>query len=283
MLHQTLTAFLEASRSKKSYVQYRQMYETQFLRWPDRLPTFLEIECWHQTLLPRPHYGNKALSLLKAALTWGLRHELFVGQNPATGVKRHPTISRDRVLAEQEVAIILSTLELIPGKLAALLCVLLLTGCRLSEALKMKRVDLDLVSGFWRQPHTKNGRPHNTYVPTQARARLTGLGGSGEYYFEGVYAHHYARCSAEKVWLQVRASLGFQDVRLHDFRRTLATHLYRATHDDMLVKRCLNHVNPSVTAIYIRIPLDDVRSALQRQADAFYALRHHPSLVAEVI
>ena len=70
--------------------------------------------------------------------------------------------------------------------------------------------------------------------------------------------------------------LGLQDVRLHDFRRTFATHLYLATKDDFLVKRCLNHTNPSVTAIYMRNSYEEVAKALQGQADRFWALQAAP-------
>jgi integrase len=74
--------------------------------------------------------------------------------------------------------------------------------------------------------------------------------------------------------------LGLHDVRLHDFRRTLSTHLYRATKDEYLVKRCINHVNPSVTAIYVRITQEVVAKALQAQADRFWALTVKPAPVA---
>jgi integrase len=66
--------------------------------------------------------------------------------------------------------------------------------------------------------------------------------------------------------------LGLQDVHLHDFRRTFATHLYMATKGEFLVKRCLNHTNPSVTAIYVRISYEEVSQAMQGQADRFFAL-----------
>jgi hypothetical protein len=49
-----------------------------------------------------------------------------------------------------------------------------------------------------------------------------------------------------------------------------------ATHDDFLVKRCLNHTNPSVTAIYVRISQEEVARAIQAQADRFFALMAAP-------
>jgi hypothetical protein len=53
-----------------------------------------------------------------------------------------------------------------------------------------------------------------------------------------------------------------------------------ATHDDFLVKRCLNHTNPSVTAIYVRISQEEVATAVQAQADRFLALMAGPVPVA---
>ena len=50
-----------------------------------------------------------------------------------------------------------------------------------------------------------------------------------------------------------------------------------ATKDDFLVKRCLNHANPSVTAIYVRTSQEEVAAALQGQADRFWALQAGPS------
>jgi hypothetical protein len=51
---------------------------------------------------------------------------------------------------------------------------------------------------------------------------------------------------------------------------------WSATKDEFLVKRCLNHTNPSVTAIYVRISQEEVARAIQAQADPFFALMAGP-------
>jgi hypothetical protein len=43
-----------------------------------------------------------------------------------------------------------------------------------------------------------------------------------------------------------------------------------------MVKRCLNHTNPSVMAIYVRISQEEVATAIQAQADRFWALMAGP-------
>jgi integrase len=265
-----INGFLHYSEPKASWIVYRRLADQYFDAWPEH-PSFNHIEDWHRSLADRPHQANKGLSMLKACYTWAIRRGLYPGPNPASGVKRHPTVSRERVMSTQEVALLLSCLDMLPKKLATLLLVLLTTGCRLSEARVMQRQHVDLVTGAWLQPLTKNGRPHTTYLPTQARAALVALDSPGEFLFPGVYEHCWSRAGVEKVWSQVRGSLGMPDVRLHDFRRTLATHLYRATHDEYLVKRCINHVNRNVTAIYVRISNEEWRRPCKR-ADRFEAL-----------
>lgn len=135
----------------------------------------------------------------------------------------------------------------------------------------MRRDLVDLATGRWTQPKTKNGKPHTTYLSTQAREWLQKLPPDSDFFFQGHYGHHYSRCGAEKLWRELRGQLGI-DARLHDFRRSLATHLYLATRDEYLVKRCINHIQTTVTAIYVRISFEEVAAALQAQADRFFAL-----------
>lgn len=272
----SLQVFLESRRVRASYPVYRRLVAQHFHAWRD-WPTWHQIEAWHQSIAKRPHQANKGLSLLKSFYYWAVRHGHCDGPNPTVGIKRHKVLSRDRVLTSLEVRTVLCALDLMPPKLAALLTVLLTTGCRLSEALQMERAHVDLVSGQWRQPKTKNGRLHVTYLPTQARRAIIALRPNGDYVFGGYYDRHWSRAGAEKVWSQVRGVLNLSDVRLHDFRRTFASHLFDATSNDYLVKRCINHVNTSVTAIYVRIPYEKVAVALQEQADRFFALTQEDS------
>ncbi len=277
--HELLEAFLKASETKVSYPVYKRMVDQHLTQWVD-YPTFAQISDWHLSLVKKPHHANKGLNFLKAMFTWALRRGLFTGQNPATGVKRHSTMSRERVMTSQEVKLLLGCLDMVQHeKLVTILLVLLTTGCRLSEAREMKRAHINVLTGAWVQPMTKNGRPHVTYLPIQTRQALAKLPSKGDYVFHGAYEHCWSRAGVEKTWRQVRSALGLQDVRLHDFRRTLSTHLYRHTKDEYLVKRCINHVNKSVTAIYVRISDEEVSLALQAQADRFFALNAAPASV----
>lgn len=263
--------YLQVMASKASWSLYCQLASRHFSRWREH-PTLSEVEDWHASLVAKPHYANKGLSFLKSMYWWAIRRGHYSGQNPACGIRRHRTVSRERVMTSQEVAVLLAALEFFPQKLSAMLVLLLVTGCRLSEARCMEWTHVNVQTGEWIQPHTKNGHPHTTYIATQAIARLRALPRAGDYPFMGHYEHCWSRPGVEKMWRQVRRELGMTDVRLHDFRRTFSSHAFRATQNLPLVQRCLNHRSQSVTMIYVRFFLDDLREMMQAQADRFYAI-----------
>lgn len=270
-----LAAFLATMQPKPSHRAYCRLSEQQFSTWT-AMPTFNQIEDWHQALSKTPHQANKALAMLNTMFRWAARRGLYTGQNPAQGVKPFKAYSRDRVLSAEEVSRIVEALPRLQPKLAALLGVMLMTGCRLSEALRMEWTHVEFTSGRWFQPYTKNKKPHVTYLPQQARSLMQALPHETPWIFQGIIDQHYSVSGVEYCWNLIRRELKLSDVRLHDFRRTLASHLYAATKDDYLVKRCLNHANPSVTAIYVRITDEEVRQALQAQAGRFFSLTPRP-------
>jgi integrase len=138
---EVLLGFIEYSRVKACYRTYCRLRDQYFLDWMEH-PTFAQIEDWHRGLAHVPHHSNKGLSMLKAMFTWAMRRGHYPGPNPATGVKRHPTHSRERVMTSQEIALLLNTLDMLPQKISTILLVLLLTGCRLGEAREMQWVHL---------------------------------------------------------------------------------------------------------------------------------------------
>lgn len=282
-MHALLSSFL-ASRAHQASARNTQRVAAQHLSTWTTVPTFAEIEAWHRAMASTPQQANKALAILKSCFTWSIRRSLYVGHNPATGIPRFPVQSRERLLSSQEVGILLSCLDMMPVQLAALLVVLLTTGCRLSEALSLSQRDIG-VNGRWHLAMTKNGQGHTTFIPAQARA-LIAAHPERTYCFMGRGGNHWSVAGAEKAWRDIRASFGLSDVHLHDLRRTFATHLYQATKDEYLVRRCLNHRSRNVTSIYVRITEDEVATAIQAQADRFFVLTkevHHATPLYPVL
>jgi integrase len=264
---------LQYLSTKATYHDYCRIVDQYFLTWTE-MPTTKQIRQWHTAVKATPHHANKGLKFLKAMFNAAIRDETYVGLNPAMGIKQHKTQSRERVLDHEELTRLLSFIPYIKHeKMRAMLTVLILTGCRLGEARHMERKLVSLKTGLWLQPHTKNDIPHTTYLPTQAREMLAMLPGDGPYFFEGQEKDTcWSEPGVEKLWKAIREALNLDDVRLHDFRRTFATELYKQTKDEYLVKKCINHVNTSVTSIYVRISQQECAKAMQAQADWFYGM-----------
>lgn len=127
-----------------------------------------------------------------------------------------------------------------------------------------------------RIPTTKAGRPHLLPLPTAAVEILKALPRSSEYVFPGTGASGHLT-EAAKVWQRIRKRAGVPDARIHDLRRTLGSWLVAQGHSLPLIGRALNHTNMSTTQIYVRLDLEPVRDALEKNAGLMFgiALIHH--------
>ena len=72
--------------------------------------------------------------------------------------------------------------------------------------------------------------------------------------------------NVSKPWKRIRHEAGLNDVRIHDLRRTLGSWLVAAGASLPLIGKTLNHSQQSTTAIYARLQLDAVRTALDQNA-----------------
>lgn len=260
--------FEEHLQFKASFPNYRRLYEQHFRSWAPAHPTRQEVRTWHRTYGETPAHANKGLSLLRAAYAWASDEGVYHGENPTARIKRHPTFARDVVLSPAQLQTILAALADAHDKFHLLALMLLCTGCRLSEALSAKWEHLDLVNGVWIKPKTKNGRPHRLPIPRPLCELLSTTAQTGPYVLMGAYGHHWSDAAAEKHWGLVREKIGMPSIRLHDFRRTVATRLFEAGESELLIKSILNHhvECSNVTAVYIRPSFERQAAALDRHA-----------------
>ena len=121
-------------------------------------------------------------SCLSKMFAWLMQHQR-VEKNPCAGVHRPDAPkARDRILADAEVIKFWSAASAERREFAALLKLLLLTGCRLSEVAGMTRAELSADGTTWTIPgeRTKNGRPHVVPLAPLAREILTSVGEEGD-------------------------------------------------------------------------------------------------------
>jgi integrase len=257
------------------------LYRQLFLDWEDRRLSDITrsvIRRLHVDMKDTPTQANHAVKLIKQAYNWALDTEddngqpYWRGDNPARGIKTYRTYSRIRVLTDAELSRLLPSLGLAHWKLSAFVTILLCTGCRMTEARKMRWEHVDLAQRRWLKARTKNGLAQYVPLPQQAVEVLSALPNEGPYVFMGSNAREWSRPAAEKAWGKHRVSIGLQDVCLHDFRRTVATRLYEAERDELIVKACLNHYDARPLAVYVRLNFDRLARSLQANADRIWAL-----------
>ena len=270
--HRLCATYLEHHLSRTaSHALFLRLYKQYFASWPDQHPDRMAIRAWHRTVADTPSQGNKGLGFLRAMYHWAINEGLH-HDNPATGIRRHRTYSRERVMTIRELMTLLQSLDGFTPKMQAFIVLLLTTGCRGGEARTARWDQLDLQFGVWTKSKTKNGRTQRMPIPKQACRLIAALPRVSDYPFAGHYGHPLSMAAVEKSWGIYRAALNLHDVTLHDFRRTFSTRLYAQTEDVYLCKAALNHYDGSPTAIYVKLQFDKLAQALQRQADELFAL-----------
>jgi integrase len=215
-----------------------------------------------------PYAANRVVALVRKmfnpARLWGV----YTGDNPATGIELFPEEKRDRFVQPHELPKLFEALNAEPNPyVKAALLVALLTGARRGEVLAMRWADVDLPQATWRIPDTKARRPHWLPLPQPVVLLLQALPQVGDnlYVFPGRDARGHL-VNISKAWARIRTHTGLADVRIHDLRRTLGSWLAASGASLPLIGKALNHSQVSTTAIYARLSLNPVRTALESNA-----------------
>jgi integrase len=227
---------------------------------------------------------NRFRSCLSAFFAWAIREGL-TELNPVTGTgKANEGGGRDRVLTEPELAALLKALG--HDDFSDIVRLLVLTGQRREEigGLKWNEIDRSLgremiVLG---PDRTKNKRQHELPLSRQALAiierRLAPKIVSRQHRLgEFVFGRRFTAWSKSKEILDRR--LSGTAWRLHDLRRSAATHMAELGVFPHIIEAVLNHVSghkSGVAGIYNRARYqNDMRAAIQTWAD--YVDRLNPS------
>jgi integrase len=267
--------YLQFLERRSCYREYKRIYVRNFANWTEH-PTRSQLAKWNQEHCSTPSHTRKRLGYIRSMYNWAI-HELgeneeplWASANPTVGIKDHRTFSRERTMTHRELELLVSSLDLFYHQFRVVLTVLLTTGCRVGEAIKMEWSHIDTDAGVWNKPITKNGRPQRVPLPRQTCAALLSLPRTSKYVFRGQYEHHLSRNAVDKYWRRVRTDLRMPDVRIHDFRRTVASRLLDQGEHERVIKAILNHYNGDVTSIYARASFDTQAKALQKLADGLF-------------
>ena len=233
-----------------------------------------KIRSYHAALEQTPYEGNRQLALLSKVFTFAADELEWIerAEHPVKGVQRFQESSRRRYLSEAEMARLGEALskaeagELDKGVtpyVVAMLRLLVLTGARHSEILKLRWDEVNLNRGCLELNDSKTG-PKEIFLPPAARQLLAELprqtGNPHVIVGKKPGAH---LVNVKDSWALIRNAADLGDVRIHDLRHTFASLGARAGMSLPLIGALLGHRSPQTTARYAHLSDDPLRDAVE--------------------
>ena len=231
------------------------------------------VAAYHSSLHETPAMANRMVETLSAMLsmaeTWGL---MARGGNPCPNVVRYKARRKERFLTEaefQRLGRVLSELEAegdILPRAAAALRLLMLTGCRCNEILKLRWDEVDLERNELRLRDSKTGPRTVPLSPAAARV-LAGRPRDPENpcVIPGRLPGKPLR-SIDRSWRKVRRRARLEDVRLHDLRHSFASRALALGEGLSMIGKLLGHKRIQTTARYAHLAEDSVKESAARIA-----------------
>jgi len=235
--------------------------------------TRADIAELHHNMRYIPYDANRCMEIISKMFSlaemWGLRPD---GSNPRKHIKKYPEEKRERFLSAAELRRVGEVLremeeegvELPAGIAAARL--LMLTGCRLGEIMRLRWEHVDIEGRALRLPDSKTGaktvhlgQPAVDVLKAIERIKdnpwvITGtLPGAPLY-------------DLQPFWQRVRARAGLKDVRIHDLRHTFASTAIAAGQGLPIIGKLLGHTQVQTTARYAHLAADPMRLAANQVA-----------------
>ena len=213
-----------------------------------------------------PVGANAALGLLRQILDHAVTQN-HITVNPARGLTPNPRSKRTRFLSREEIARLHASLDRHAagrrGQQADIIRLLLLTGCRKNEIVRLKRREVD--GSCLRLEDSKTG-PRTVFLNQATRdiigRRMTAA--SGEFLFPSPIDPARPISDDLTLWTSVRREAGIEDVRLHDLRHTYASQAVMQGLPLPVVARLLGHREVTMTLRYAHASDWEVAAAAER-------------------
>ncbi len=220
-----------------------------------------------------PGNANHALDLLRQIINFAVARS-HVETNTARAVKRNRRPVLTRFLSREEISRLHRVLDRQTRhsrrEQADIIRLLLLTGCRRSEILRLRwsEVDRDRLV-------LADGKTGPRIVPLNTPARRIlerrPRGGS-PFVFPSPSDPTRPRSRNLGFWYRARREACIEDVRLHDLRHTHASHAVMNGVPVPVVSRLLGHASVSMTLRYAHLGDRDVEAAAERVGQSIAAI-----------
>ena len=212
-----------------------------------------------------PGGANFALQVLRQSLQFALERGL-IDSNPAASVRpnRRPRLSR--FLSRDELRRLNEVLDRHSGgprsAQADIIRLLILTGCRKLEIVRLKKHEVD--GDRLRLEDSKTG-PRTVHLSAEAREIIERrMVVPGKLLFPSPRNPERPRCGELKLWYEIRREIGMEDVRLHDLRHSYASQCVIEGVPLPVVSSLLGHSQSAMTLRYVHAADKDVEAAAER-------------------
>jgi integrase len=230
---------------------------------------------------------NRVTAYVKKFFLWAIENDL-VDDSPAASIKRPASEkdrARDRVLNDWEIrAFWLACSEM--GAFGRAFRFMLVTGQRRTEIGAATWSEIDTSRGLWSlsKARTKANRSHDVPLSYLALSITDECPKLGDFVFASGKSGNAGGQVAMRGWSKAKERLDelmltharadgeeepkeIEEWRLHDLRRTAATHMARLGVDRLVISKILNHAEGGVTKTYDRHRYEaEKRAALDRWA-----------------
>ena len=237
----------------------------------ERAAVHLWFDCYSRTA---PGGANRTLDVLRQILNHAIACG-YIAANPTRGVIRNPRRKLTRFLSRAEVGRLHQALDAHRGRgsgrqQAEIIRLLLLTGCRKGELVRLRWSDVD--GDMLRLTDSKTG-PRAIFLSVHAHAILARQPRTGSaYVFPSLVDSSRPRSMELSLWPKVCRQAGLDCVRLHDLRHTFASHAVMRGVPLPVVSRLLGHVHPRMTFRYAHVSDRETEAAAERIGVAIAAM-----------
>ena len=238
----------------------------------DRITRSMALRWFEDYSRTAPGGANRVLDLLRQILN----HAIACGHievNPALGIQRNPEARLTRFLAREEIARLHRVLDRYArgsaseAQQADIVRLLLLTGCRKGEILRLRREEVR--DDRLELRDSKTG-PRTVLLSGPAKEIVARrmMEGNGPWLFPSFGDPSQPQGRGLPLWYRARREAGIEDVRLHDLRHTVASQAVLNGVPLTVTARLLGHSNVRMTMRYAHVGDREIEAAAERVGTA---------------
>jgi integrase len=208
-----------------------------------------------------PIAANRLLALISKIFTWAVDEEIL-DSSPAMRLPRQGVEQeRERALTADEIRTLWAAFGKLGYPFGPLFKLLLVTGQRRGEVAAMRWSEIDGDSWLLPGARAKSGSGHRVPLSSLGREILASVPELGKLVFSARGDSPLQGWSKAKARADALCETEIADWRIHDLRRTFATHMRSIGIDRLVVSKLLNHAEAGITRVFDRYSSDPEKAA----------------------